>query len=632
MGPVTNAEELVKVLGLTPVEGRARTFTVRCRVPFVFNMAPAGLMVRDTERPGEVVFSQRGSAPPASLEAPESQEESGDDSPLPSSRTEGETHQLITGPASSTSVDWYETRMGVDALRSMATQFRSGIDYFPRHHGFLSAVEWNEVIGRTVGAELRRERVKAPREESDADQFVLYVDTLIDLGEELGVKLVRRIEDGNPPGQSIGGWFTEVSVTYDEDGYPIDVVILDVDLDHLAAVRSPANPDADRIWTTLEGQLAAAFQEVQNRNEDAPESENDEAENPEELEASTENAEPEGDTDTEEPPAESTEEPPEPEATEPEPPVDADNEPADETERSQPVAVGQRGAVPVDVAGLLAQRHVMGVQVEDDRVVISLERESDDEEDDDGESESIEASTPTPEPGGEPPVTGDRNATADQEIDMTPEVLAAAIGAVLDARGLTGPGSAPPADPPPSNPPSVEDDPEVLRAQLEAERAARAAAEARAAAAARIGSASPVPAARSTFARTEQPANAEAPVTRAQLVEEQNRAMADYHGLDMRNVAPGALHAVGASFGMIELNAELVARCDGLEAVATMAKADGSGRSLATLLTERDTDIMDVHVLKCRSKKELERTMGSVLFAGWQDRTFAKTRPAGQWG
>lgn len=161
--------------------------------------------------------------------------------------------EIIEGIASSTSVDWYETRMTKPCLDGMAEQFREGVDYLPRHHSFLETVEWDGVIGRTVEAEVKRANVVAPKDGEDAqEQYSLTVRTRLNMREPLAQKLVERIRSGQAPGQSIGGWFTEIGVTYDQDGrvqYPLDVHA--IALDHLAAVRCPANPDAERVWLAL---------------------------------------------------------------------------------------------------------------------------------------------------------------------------------------------------------------------------------------------------------------------------------------------------------------------------------------------------------------------------------------------
>jgi hypothetical protein len=231
-------EDMVQILdaidltrATTDAAGR-RVLSVRCRVPVVLN-APAGSW-------RFVASASGGEAARGQDAAPEARGT--------------EVLERIKGPASSTSQDWYGTRMVKDCLESMATQFRSGIDYMPRHHIWSAALGWEDVIGRTVEAEVVRAEIANPPEGESAtgEQYVLNVTTDLFQGEDLAEKLVDRIRSGRPPGQSIGGWFTSLQITYDEDGcveYPINV--LDIELDHLAAVRSPANPDSDRIWLEL---------------------------------------------------------------------------------------------------------------------------------------------------------------------------------------------------------------------------------------------------------------------------------------------------------------------------------------------------------------------------------------------
>lgn len=223
-------------LTVAPGEDGLRRCVVRCRVPFSFQAAPP---VRATRAPVEAQRAVDGSAP----------ESLGSDG-----------YEVIEGIASSTSVDYYGTRMTKPCLDDMARQFVEGIDYMPRHHSWTSQVEWDGVIGRTFEAEVRRAQVQAPKEgEAAQEQWTLLTRTRVLTRKPIVQELLACIDEGRAPGQSIGGWFREFSVTYDEQGdvvYPIDV--LAVDLDHLAAVRSPANPDADAVWRVLTDKLAAA--------------------------------------------------------------------------------------------------------------------------------------------------------------------------------------------------------------------------------------------------------------------------------------------------------------------------------------------------------------------------------------
>jgi hypothetical protein len=238
-----NIEELVEILSrIDPSAPDARdasgrpVFHLRCKIPVVLDVPSGGFRFRKREEGGEA------------------QREAG------GAQTESEGRGIldrIEGPASSTSVDWYGTRMTLPALEDMASQFRKGVDYLPRHHTWMRSVEWDETMGVTVDARIERAQVAEPAEgDGEGDGWILYATT--DLFDDCPQceTMLSRIQMGRPPGQSIGGWFTQVSVTYDEDGYviyPIDV--LGVQLDHLAAVRSPANPDANKVWLAVQRQL-----------------------------------------------------------------------------------------------------------------------------------------------------------------------------------------------------------------------------------------------------------------------------------------------------------------------------------------------------------------------------------------
>jgi hypothetical protein len=158
---------------------------------------------------------------------------------------------MIEGVASSTSVDCYGTDMSMQALRSMAEQFTRGIPYLPRHNYgiFGASVEWDEVIGRTVLGEVvpcGPDDVMEPYDRSEP-QAKLAVTTRMYGDEPKAGALLRRVDRGEPIGQSVGGWFIELAITSDEEGYVKRVQVLDVELDHLAVTRAPANPDSAEI-------------------------------------------------------------------------------------------------------------------------------------------------------------------------------------------------------------------------------------------------------------------------------------------------------------------------------------------------------------------------------------------------
>jgi hypothetical protein len=237
-----NIEDLIEIAAQldqsrsVALENGRRSFAIRCRIPVILAAPTAGFRFKTSElgpRDAARATDAGGSAP------------------------KGEVLDRIEGPASSTSVDFYGTRMTKPCLEMMAEQFKKGVSYLPRHHSFLNTVEWFDQMGMTVDARLERAQVAEPAEGEEAsDQWILYASTDLYDDNPMCETMLARIRAGRPPGQSIGGWFTEINVTYDEDGcvqYPIDV--MGVELDHLAAVRSPANPDADKIWLAVQRQL-----------------------------------------------------------------------------------------------------------------------------------------------------------------------------------------------------------------------------------------------------------------------------------------------------------------------------------------------------------------------------------------
>jgi hypothetical protein len=154
---------------------------------------------------------------------------------------------LLSGIASSTSVDFYGTEMSMRALKQMAVQMMSanGVPYLPKHNnGSLGAVEWDQVIGRTVHAEVvPAEEVRQSYCAAEA-QFILRVTARLYDDEDLSKSLLRRVQRGEPIGQSIGGWFTHLQVIQNDEGDVERVIVQGVELDHLAVTRAPANPDS----------------------------------------------------------------------------------------------------------------------------------------------------------------------------------------------------------------------------------------------------------------------------------------------------------------------------------------------------------------------------------------------------
>lgn len=202
---------------------------------------PVGEVVRNAPMPPAVVEGAEA-ARAAMMPGEEPVED-------PPSEVEFPTVRL-RGIASSTSQDWYGTEMARPCLDDMAVQFRTGVDLLPRHHGFLATVEWDEVLGRTDAATLLSGPVAAPS--TNDSGFRLEIEASCPGTGASGQKvreLVERLDAGQPIGLSIGGWFRSVEYVWAEDAdpewdAPERIIINKVDLEHLAVVRSPANPDA----------------------------------------------------------------------------------------------------------------------------------------------------------------------------------------------------------------------------------------------------------------------------------------------------------------------------------------------------------------------------------------------------
>jgi hypothetical protein len=156
---------------------------------------------------------------------------------------------MLSGIASSTSVDFFGTEMSLRALKQMAAQMIAdgGVPYLPRHNlGAGGAIEWDSVIGRTIHAEVvpvEADQLRSPKNPGET-HFLLRVTTALYDDEPLSRSLVKRISRGEKIGQSIGGWFTQLQVMQNDDGDVERVIVLGVELDHLAVTRAPANPDA----------------------------------------------------------------------------------------------------------------------------------------------------------------------------------------------------------------------------------------------------------------------------------------------------------------------------------------------------------------------------------------------------
>lgn len=149
------------------------------------------------------------------------------------------------GIASSTSRDWHGTEMRPSALMSMSAQFKSdqGVVLTPSHGEWYKAPDWQDVLGRSVAADVVSATVANPVDRAE-NQYILTVEH--DVWDCAGgIELTRRALAKQPIGQSIGGWFTDVEILYNEDTGDLErVFILDVKLDHCAVTRCPSNPDS----------------------------------------------------------------------------------------------------------------------------------------------------------------------------------------------------------------------------------------------------------------------------------------------------------------------------------------------------------------------------------------------------
>ena len=157
--------------------------------------------------------------------------------------------RIVEGTASSTSVDSYGTEMSREGLLRMQTQMENGIPLLPRHNnGMGRPVEWDEVIGRTIKGDVERAEVVGAANSLEP-QYVLRVTSMLYSDDAVADKLLNRLELGQPVGQSIGGWFLSVRVITNSEDEVERVIVDDVELDHLALTRAPANPDSSGLYT-----------------------------------------------------------------------------------------------------------------------------------------------------------------------------------------------------------------------------------------------------------------------------------------------------------------------------------------------------------------------------------------------
>jgi len=220
-----------------------RETVIRCREPFTIGARFDALPAR--------------SSPVAS--ATRAEDDEGDEGESEDGDTGGRI--ALVGIASSTSVDAHGTEMSVAALTRMAEQMRAGIPLLPRHNRGFDVIEWDEVIGRTMDAEVERADV-ADGAGSEAGH-ILRLTSLLYSDDPMADRLVRRLDRGEEIGQSIGGWFLSVRIVEDREGNVERVIIEDVELDHVAVTRAPSNPDSIGLASIRSRSLAIRDERVE---------------------------------------------------------------------------------------------------------------------------------------------------------------------------------------------------------------------------------------------------------------------------------------------------------------------------------------------------------------------------------
>jgi hypothetical protein len=151
--------------------------------------------------------------------------------------------RVVHGIASSTSVDSYGTEMSRACLEDQAVQFSEGVAFLPSHGSmFGGPPDWDEVMGYTNGATLEDGRVANPYDKQEPGAILSVDAPLYDF--PMCADLLMRIDEEQPIGLSIGGWFEEVRIITNDEDEVERAIVERVTLDHVAVTRMPANPDA----------------------------------------------------------------------------------------------------------------------------------------------------------------------------------------------------------------------------------------------------------------------------------------------------------------------------------------------------------------------------------------------------
>ncbi len=262
---------MLMLAGLNPAQptGRDATgrpfFTVRARVPFTIGagvlrdaiVRPASSTAAPVDTRAEAAGTDcaecEGKAAGYACEAC-GKTRAAPVAPAGGDGARGTKGPRIEGVASSTGRDSYGTEMSRDALDGMAAQFRSGsVVYLPQHPSWSGqGGEWDDVMGYVYDGNVERGEV-ADNTNTEEYSYILRVGVQLDEKHPKTAALVEKVADGQLIGQSIGGWFTKLTFVWpegtdDDDKWwsvePERIIVEEVDLDHLAATRRPANVES----------------------------------------------------------------------------------------------------------------------------------------------------------------------------------------------------------------------------------------------------------------------------------------------------------------------------------------------------------------------------------------------------